>query len=87
MISLQGWSDPHWGHGERVPARQPRDAEPGGQHHPPHWLRTLWHCQWLNRASDSVAPGECFFISGEIYASLGCFIFTFYATLLLPGVL
>ena len=28
-----------------------------------------------------------FFISGEIYAFLGCFIFTFYATLLLPGVL
>ena len=57
MNPVQGRSDPHWGHGECVPAREPGDAEPGGQHHSSHWLRTLWHRQWLNRARHSVTTG------------------------------
>ena len=75
---LQGGSDPHWGHGERVPARQPGDAEPGGQHHPSHRLRPLWHSQRLNRAGHPVAPGDLFNVGCTLYAPLWLhFIFFF----------
>lgn len=65
MNSFKGWSDSHWGHGECVPARQPGDAEPGGQHHPSHRLRPLWHSQWLHWAGHPVASGN--FVRGHIF--------------------